>query len=98
MNKLKKALIVIATTIFSTGVAPTYGFVLTNNDATVYLVEIIEDQDAETTHEIELDQGEAILDFCSEGCLLRINGQEFTFSGDEQMMIEAGELIEAPIE
>lgn len=75
---------------------PGYGFVLTNNDTITYAVEIIEDQNPDTTHEIELYEGDVIEDLCKQGCLVSINGQEYSFSGYEVMVIEGGELIEAP--
>ena len=72
---------------------PAYGFVLTNNDTITYSVEIIEDQNPDTTHEIELYEGDVIEDLCKQGCLVRVNGQEFSFFGEEQIAIENGEVI-----
>ena len=94
MGRISKLLVAAAPIFYLSATLPSYGFVLKNNDTEAYVVEIIEDHAPDTTHEIELKQGEVIRDLCSEGCLVRINGEEYSFFGSEEMVVEGGELLE----
>ena len=96
MKSLIKILTISVAAIFSAGFTSAYGSGLTNNDTITYQVEIIEDQDPATTHELEMYEGDVIFDYCEQGCLVRFNGREYRFAGNEEMVIENGELIVTP--
>lgn len=73
---------------------PANSFVLRNGDYITYLAELVEDNDIGKTHRIELFQGDAIMDLCANGCFVRFNGAEYKFSGQEELIIRDGELID----
>ena len=92
MNKPMK---LFAASVFaaSISITPALSFVLTNKDDTVHSVELIEDIAPDTVHTIDLVEGGVVRDLCNEGCLVRIEGQEYSFFGDEEVVIEENELF-----
>ena len=98
MDKLNALIAATTVAAMIAGISVAHGFVLTNQDTTNYQVWITEDIDPETTHELELDQGDFVDDLCKEGCLVKINGQDYKFFGDEEVTIRDGELDIVPTE
>lgn len=94
MKKIIPALLIaaVASSVLY-GTARAYEFTLTNKDEVVHKLELIENNDKSNTHDLELSEGDTVFDLCQEGCLVRFNGQEFNFSGSEEIVIEDGELI-----
>lgn len=95
MNARAKLLAVSVVFTLALSTSGALSLALTNNDPEILSLELIENDNSDAIHTIEVPKGDTIDDLCLDGCTIRINGQEYVFSGYENLVYENGELTEA---
>ncbi len=89
---MKSVLPALGVFVFLAG--PSHALTLINEDDATHSIEVILGEGDGGQKQHQLSSGEALSDICPQGCIIRLgDGIENKFSGDEEVIIEDGNLI-----